>query len=280
VKFPAAGETCSAGHINVFLENDSRADNASSWVVENMHVPPSYHRPGGCGGSEHHSEVQRGKPEDHRHDFPMTRFFDLRPNEVGSGRVFELRGVVVLSKIPLPNTREVWNLVSQLPVKSYPVMPALYNAEGDPGEVDGDSTDGNGTAAEFPAESLVYHLVGLPPPTPFPPFEPELDLAAAIEVFQDTWPNVNAGKNQCVPMAHANAFRYLETQFNILPLQWNLPHYAFRGLGIIDAGGDVLFWTAVPDSGVVANVAQKTKRRGEIQRQKLSLYSGGHPPGG
>ena len=250
-------DDCS-GYVNVFLEADARTDRDLEWAVDNMHVPRPFHCQGKCNGPVKHNEVNRGKPENNKHNFPMTRFFDLRPNEVGMGRVSHLRGVVVLSERPLPNSDEIWRAVGELPILRYPVGQALYNAEGDLGEVVPDSTP----PPVFPPESLTYHLVGQPPQPTYPPFVPDLDLAAPIEVFQDTWPNVNAGNNQCVPMAHANAFRYLETQFNVLPLTWNLPHFAFRGLGIVDNAGDVLFWTAVPDNSVVAHVDQKTKRAG------------------
>jgi hypothetical protein len=48
--------------------------------------------------------------------FPMTRFFDLRPGEVGMGRVSHLRGIVLLSERPLTNSDEIWRAVEIIPV--------------------------------------------------------------------------------------------------------------------------------------------------------------------
>ena len=67
-----------------------------------------------------------------------------------------------------------------------------------------------------------------------------------IGVFQAATPNVNSGRNQCVPIAHANALAYLEQRYNFNPNIWDLPHHHVRGIGRVKIIGDILTYEPFP----------------------------------
>jgi len=83
-----------------------------------------------------------------------------------------------------------------------------------------------------------------------------------VAVFQEAAPNIEAARNQCVRMAHANVMQYLENEVNIAPLGWDLPQAQIRGFGQITAAGDTFTWQPVPENSVIANVDTRTTRSG------------------
>ena len=85
-----------------------------------------------------------------------------------------------------------------------------------------------------------------------------------IGVFQAATPNVNSGRNQCVPIAHANALAYLEQRYNFNPNIWDLPHHHVRGIGRVKIIGDILTYEPFPPWSIAANVGFFTRRNGVL----------------
>jgi hypothetical protein len=233
------------GYLNVALYGSG----PPAWVVENLRIPPSPDSRGdGISASALIAErISPTVPQP-----PMTTHFDLRPGTEGSGRVQAVVATVLVSDSPLPPITRVASLIEQVPPVTFLVQQHLVNAEGDLGE---------GTAPPPPVGPL---LLG-PPPQPITPV-PELpdDLAFPLEVTQYDQPNINAGKNQCMPMAHALVIGYLRIRYNHPPLAWPLPHYSSAGIGLQVTAGDVIFWTPVPSSSRIAQIDARTRRVGVL----------------
>ena len=182
-------------------------------------------------------------------------YFDLRPGIDGSGGLDILIGNIIVSKQPLPVLSDILNAVGNFPVRVFNVEQITVNAEGHEKTI---------IIPQATIESFSPDLIGLPPnppdPDPFPDIP--LDLAFPIEAFQSDHPNVNCAKNQCVPMAHANVFAYLQERYDGVPFVWYLPHSPTPGIGQIFGAGDVTTWLPVPDTSIVANVDAFTRRDG------------------
>jgi len=241
------------GYVNVFLEDNTTAAPQYHWVIDNMYVPEQESGPNAVRSS---SETEAGPQL-----LPMTRYFDLRPNEVGNGPLSIVRAVVVTSTLPLPDSEEAMRVATQHPALAFTVEPTIINAEGDDGADEDVPTAATGATAA--ATGLAIQQVGFPP-APLTPVPGNNDkFATMISVFQSTWPNVETAKNQCVPMAHANTLRYLETQFNTSPMEWDLPQVAARGIGrYVPNPEGLALYEAVPEMSIVAQVDQRTKRVG------------------
>lgn len=264
-------KACS-GYINVFLQNNLRS--GLSWVVENMFIPADEETK--CltvDKKEIRAALRKDPFNSSARRFMsilkinrsfISSYFDLRPGDIGEGTVASVLATVLFSRQPLPIVADIMALAEAYEPAVFNVKQVIDNAEGDL------SGSEEPTA---PSSAVVYNseLVGFPPPetTTFDPFP---DLLFPIEVIQTTATNINAGLNQCVPMAHANALQYLENRYNNLPLVWSLPHPPVRGIGKVSAAGDVLFWEPIPSWSLVANVDTYT-RRNEVKNMNTGLAS-------
>jgi hypothetical protein len=259
-----------SGYVHLVLHSGSSA-RPPRWVVRNLYLPPALVSPcpansgGGmsdpAGGSSTMPPgsgpalvaVRTSGP-------PLSTYFDLRPDTAGSGPLTSISASVLVSRQPLPEIAAILRVLMQFPPQQIAVTPVTVNAEGYVGQ---------NTAVLIPLPAIVVQgagddLVGLPPLPPDPDPGPgiNLDLAFPIEVTQSDQPNVNCAKNQCVPMAQANVFGYLEDRYNALPLLWALPHLSAPGIGRLSSAGDVVFWVPVPSDSLVANVDALTRRLG------------------
>jgi hypothetical protein len=259
-----------SGYVQLVLYPDSSAF-APKWVVRNLYLPPAIvglcpndsdgttPDPTGVPGTAPPSQgpvlvvVRVGGP-------PLSTYFDLRPDTDGSGPLRSISARILVSKQPLPEIAEILRVLAQFGRQDIPVEPVVVNAEGYARQNRFNITP----VGVISALGAGDDLVGPPPLPPDPDPLPNLglDLAYAIEVIQSDQPNVNCAKNQCVPMAQANVFGYLEDRYNALPLLWNLIHFQTPGIGKESAAGDVLFWIPVPTDSLVANVDALTMRLG------------------
>ncbi len=233
------------GYLNVFIE--SRTSRAA-WVIENLRIPPDPD----CNCRQESDEKRRGHDKANpTRNIPMTAHFDLRPGEVGAGRVDRVFATVLASRSPLPAVARVARLAETAATQPYVVQQGLVDAEGDLAE-----------RAATPRPGTGVLLLG-PPPQAIDPV-PELpnDIAFPIEVIQDDQPNIQTASNQCVPMANANALGYLSNRYNELPLGWPLPHASTQGIGLHTSTGDVVFWQPVPATSRVAQVDARFRRIG------------------
>jgi len=237
------------GYLNVALHSDSLRGRPA-WVVENLRIPPQPElRAEGITEDRLRDErIAANGPQQ-----PMTAYFDLRPDQEGSGRVDRLAATVLLSTSPLPAIERVWSLIERVPHAAFAVEQVLVNSGGDLGE-----------ATSPPPPSSGVLLLG-PPPQPIMP-APELpsDFAYAQEVIQYDQPNINAALNQCMPMAHALVLGYLRIRYNTPPLSWPLPHYSSAGIGLTASAGDVVYWVPQPESSRVAQIDARTRRAGVL----------------
>jgi hypothetical protein len=240
-----------SGYINLFLYPGPSAPEGG-WVIRNLLVPWSLTSL--CSPEDAGPPGGAGRPGDHlRPQPPLSIYFDLRPTREGCGRVEAILVVILVSRQPLPETREMIRTAGQFPRLWVAVERFRVNAEGDLGE-----DDRSGPPPAFSAD-----LVGLPPTVPPFPTAPT-DLSFPITVFQADFPNAHAAKNQCVPMAHANVLQYLENRYNALPLLWLLPHPHIPGIGKVITVSDVLFWEPEPPESLVANIDAFTRRTGVV----------------
>jgi hypothetical protein len=237
----------SGGYLNVVL-HDSRLG-GPFWVVENLRIPPD----SDCRQDGLSSNTLREEQVDTSRKTPMSAYFDLRPGIEGSGSVNRLRAAVLVSTGPLPPVLSIWNLLEQASPEEFRVSQQVNNAEGDLGEV----------AASTPPSTGPL-LLG-PPPQPIVPV-PELpsDFAFPLEVIQYNQPNINAAKNQCVPMADALVIGYLRIRYNHPPLAWPLPHSSSAGLGLQITSADVISWEPEPESSRVAQLDARARRSGVL----------------
>lgn len=169
----------------------------------------------------------------------------------------------MFSQQPLPTIVDIAQLANRFVPQNFAVNPAVVNSEG-AGHVDGRIS---------PVSSSIPNslTLGRPPqPVSTTPGLPD-DLLFPIQIIQADQPNLDAGRNQCIPMAHANALQYLEDRYDNLPLLWRLPQLHIRGIGKVSSAGDVLFWVAEPDNSLVANIDSYSRRDGV-----LDLNSGGY----
>ncbi|HEY7617225.1 MAG TPA: hypothetical protein VH744_10510 [Terriglobales bacterium] len=238
----------SGGYLNVVL-HDSRLG-GPFWVIENLRIPPdSDCRTDGTSSDTLREEQIADPPR----KTPMSAHFDLRPGIEGSGAVNRLRAAVLVSTSPLPPILSIWHLIEEVSPEEFRVSPQINNAEGDLGEA---PTSTPASTGEL--------LLG-PPPQPIVPVpEPPSDFAFPIEVIQYNQPNINAAKNQCVPMADALVIGYLRIRYNHPPLAWPLPHSSSAGLGLQSNVGDVIFWEPEPESSRVAQLDARARRSGVL----------------
>jgi hypothetical protein len=238
----------SGGYLNVVLHADSRVG-GPFWVIENLRIPPDTD----CRTDGISSDTLREEQVDTSRKTPMSAYFDLRPGIEGSGPVNRLRAAVLVSTTPLPPILSVWHLLEQVSPDEFRVAQQIDNAEGDLGQ-----------ATASPPASTGDLLLG-PPPQPIVPV-PELpsDLAFPLEVIQYNQPNINAAKNQCVPMADALVIGYLRIRYNHPPLAWPLPHASSAGLGLQSNVGDVITWGPEPESSRVAQIDARARRTGVL----------------
>jgi len=238
-----------SGYVNVFVYPATGASEGS-WVVRNLCVPPILTSP--CPPED--SVPPGGPREEPSSDVPqpLSTYFDLRPDDEGTGRLDAILAVILVSRQPLPEMAEILRIAGQFPPQFFVVGQILVNAEGDLGD----------SIQMSPPPVFSVELIGPPPvlPSPFPGL-PD-DLAFPLVVFQADTPNVQCAKNQCVPMAHANVLQYLETRYNTLPLMWFLSQVHIPGIGRVSSAGDVLFWVPDPSTSLVANVDAFTRRTG------------------
>ena len=239
----------SGGYLNVVLYANSRQGNPF-WVIENLRIPPdSECRPDGISDEM----LREEQISDTSRKTPMSSYFDLRPGVAGNGPVNRISATVVVSVSPLPPIERIWDLLRQIPPDEFRVMPQLNNAEGDLGE---------GSTSTPPSSGPL--LLG-PPPQPITPVpEPPSDLAFPLEVIQYNQPNINAAKNQCVPMADALVIGYLRIRYNHAPLAWPLPHFSSAGIGLQTTSGDVIAWEPEPESSRVAQRDARARRSGVL----------------
>ncbi len=253
-------EEC-GGYINVFTYSDSRRD--PDWVVENMRVDPPENK--ACIDPEKR-DVELGIFMDPfsrnssaailTKEPPMSTYFDLRPEEVGTGMADKVLATVLFSRQPLPFVSDLLRMVKKFRPHSFKVEQVIDNAEGDLSGQD------SVRSTASPVFEGPIALVGQPPQASSPPAGPPSDLLFPIEIIQSKFPNINAANNQCVPMAHANALMYLEYRYNHLPLKWDVPHFAIRGIGRVLTSGDIVFWEPIPPNSVIARVDTLTMRSG------------------
>src|SRR6185503_8300463 len=111
-------------------------------------------------------------------------------------------------------------------------------------------------------KSSAYRSKSTTPIVPVP--ELPSDLAFPLEVIQYNQPNINAAKNQCVPMADALVIGYLRIRYNHAPLAWPLPHFSSAGLGLQTTSGDVIAWQPEPESSRVAQLDARARRSGVL----------------
>lgn len=231
------------GYINVFLVPEGGGD--PLWVAENMHIAPPP-----CDGPPpaHAQSIHNRRPM-------LSRYLDLRPGSVGAnGPVGAVDAIVLASDQPVPLAGLLLPAVQRFRAASFELGRVRINAEGfapDP------------LLGTFPPRVVNQRLpLGLPPQplTPLP--GPIQDLAYPVCVYQDNTSNTECAKNQCVPMAQANAIQYLEDRYNGGMLSWWLPEFPIPGIGRVASAGDVIYWEPVPTNSVVANVDWLTRRDG------------------
>lgn len=262
-----------AGYLNVFLESGYDAE--LRWVIENLGIFSD--QDGTCAyvPKMEAGEERRAYRRDpfqprpgsgllaflRRHKLAFTKYFDLCPETVCEERIDEMWTVVLFSRVPLPAVTEMLDYAKSFRPRRVVVLPVIVDAEGDESDAPASGANpGVGPSAEPPVIG-----VGPPPPETIPVPSgslPPQDLVMPIQVIQEQFPNIQAAFNQCVPMAHANAVKYLQYRYHNPPLVWYLPHLAVRGIGKIGAAGDVLFWTAIPDHSVAAQLDFFTRRLG------------------
>jgi hypothetical protein len=239
----------SGGYLNVILHVSSRQGDPF-WVIENLRIPPDSE----CRTDGISSDMLREEQiADTSRKTPMSAPFDLRPGVEGNGQVNRIQATVLVSDGPLPPIQRIWHLLKQISPDEFRVTPQLNNAEGDLGEAPTTTPPSSGPL-----------LLG-PPPQPITPVpEPPSDLAFPLEVIQYNQPNINAAKNQCVPMADALVIGYLRIRYNHPPLSWPLPHFSSAGIGLQTTSGDVVAWQPVPESSRVAQIDARARRIGVL----------------
>ncbi|MFT6269582.1 MAG: hypothetical protein ACJAVV_002408 [Alphaproteobacteria bacterium] len=228
-----------AFYINVIYPDGK---NGALWLVDNLYIPAA--------------------PSNTRHQTKfVTAHIDLRPNEEGrQGTINTLDAVVVLSKNILPVSTEIMDYVQkQTSSNDFEVNEFISNAQGDLGDSENPSQSPNDTLS-----------ISEPPPPVYVPTQSGLGFAAPIAVYQDAFPNIQSAINQCAPMAHANTLKYLENQFNTLPLMWDLPEATIPGIGRVGSYDDVLFWQPIPQNSVIAQIDAKTMRNGVLDEDSGS----------
>ena len=251
-----------SGYVNLFVYSDSSGQ-VANWVVRNLYLPkitvnncsPTEGGDNSTPPDEPSSSIPVPKPVDFKpavaHNM-MSMYFDLRPTIEGSGKLSSILGTVLASKQPLPEIGDILSLAARFTPRVVKIQQVVVDAEGHDLE-----------QIQLQADIIVgtsLYPIG-PPPLPL---GPGLDLPGnllfPIEVFQSAQPNVNTAENQCVPMAHANVFAYLQSRYDGVPLVWNLPHAAVRGIGKVSAAGDVQIWIPVQENSLVANIDAFTRR--------------------
>jgi hypothetical protein len=239
----------SGGYLNVVLHASSR-QGTPFWVIDNLRIPPDSE----CRTDGISSDTLREEQiADTSRKTPMSAHFDLRPGLEGNGQVDRIRATVLVSTSPLPPIQRIWHLLEQISPEDFRVTPQLNNAEGDLGE---------GSTSMPPSSGPL--LLG-PPPQPITPApETPSDLAFPLEVIQYNQPNINAAKNQCVPMADALVVGYLRIRYNHPPLSWPLPHFSSAGIGLQTTSGDVVTWHPEPESSRVAQIDARARRSGVL----------------
>ncbi|WP_064609429.1 hypothetical protein [Photobacterium sp. J15] len=262
------GKAAGPGYVNVFIYNRNRGEQAS-WVIDNLFVPGSQvtSESSKFSGTDWNKDKIHPYVPDSSNRLPehpeATAYFDLRPGIDGQGQKKFLRATVLFSQQPLPTIVDIAQLANRFFPLNFSVSQTVVNAEG-AGHVDGRIS---------PVSSSVPSALALGrPPQPVSP-DPNLpdDFLFPIQIIQADQPNLDAGRNQCIPMAHANALQYLEDRYDNLPLLWRLPQLHIRGIGKVSSAGDVLFWVAEPDNSLVANIDSYSRRDGV-----LDLNSGGY----
>jgi len=230
----------SSGYLNFFIMGTSILER--KWVVRNLYVPsaiiddcpPPEIEDSAISPNEPSSSVPNPAPIDFDPVItsnPLSTYFDLRPNTEASGRLDNIQGIILVSKQPLPVLSDILNAASTFPVHTISIEQIVVNAEGYrwvsiflQSTITGDSD---------------INMIGPPPNPPDPGSGLPGDLEFPIEVFQSDQPNVSCAENQCVPMAHANVFAYLQDRYDGIPLVWNLPHDSVHGIGKVTSAGDV-----------------------------------------
>mgnify|MGYP006286646965 FL=1 len=239
--------------------------NEPVWAVRNLYLPRESVKP--CPEDPDRGRDPTGvpvstPPNDPKQVFlalpaaPLCRYFDLVPDREGQGRLTAISAAILVSAQPLPEMAEILRVLSQYPPQTVRVEEVFINAEG------ADSED----SPRLSTFRFGYDLVG-PPPQPLTP-EPGPaipdDLAFPIQVFQADQPNIQCARNQCIPMAHALVFAYLQDRYNNLPMVWDLAHNYAPGIGRQDAAGDVPFWVPEPQTSLVANFDTLSRRPGVL----------------
>ncbi|WP_330960307.1 hypothetical protein [Photobacterium sp. 53610] len=281
------GKPVGPGYVNVFLYPDSGSSAGTPvWSVDNLFVsgPTSStgkqhkmkgdferNRPHGWAGhdvwdSNDQSDIRHNHRKNDRYasqthivkqqavnqHADATVYFDLRPGTDGAGQIQRLRATVLFSPQPLPNITDIVQFAAQFPPQMYPVRTTVVNAEG-AGHVDGRVN---------PVSSSIPNTLSLgrPPQPVLPaPSVPD-DLSFPVQVIQADQPNLDSARNQCIPIANANALQYLEDRYDNLPLAWRVPQLHIRGIGKIGTAGDVTIWTPDPENSLVANIDSYGRR--------------------
>ncbi|MEJ2763398.1 hypothetical protein VV869_05390 [Photobacterium sp. MCCC 1A19761] len=269
------GKHLGSGYINVFLYPDSGSGaQLPSWSVDNLFVAApaetkniqahhinAAHRKSLNKYQDRYPFMPRPMPANSPADASI--YFDLRPGEDGEGSIRQIRAAILFSPQPLPTITDIAQFAAQFPAQVYPVRTTRINAEG-AGHVDGRVS---------PVSSTIPNTLSLgrppQPVTPTPSLPDDLDFP--IQVIQADQPNLDAGRNQCIPIAHANALQYLEDRYDSLLLAWRVPQLHIRGIGKINSAGDVLFWEPEPANSLVANI-DSYGRRDNVQ----DLDTGGY----
>lgn len=272
----SSGKPLGPGYINVFTYTES-SGNIADWIIDNHFVPagePSVNdhtsiniKPVtdwlGLQYNYHSSFLRDGTKERSSVQPDSTIYFDLRPGQDGQGRERRISATVLFSPQPLPTIEDIALLAGRFVPRNFIVTNTIVNAEG-AGHVDGRIS---------PVSSTIPSLLALGrPPQPVIP-SPTLpsDILFPIQVFQSDQPNLDAGRNQCIPMAHANAVQYLEDRYDNLPLAWRVPQLHIRGIGKVSSAGDVIIWVPEPENSLVANIDRYGRRVGV-----LDLDTGGY----
>ncbi|MDH3976383.1 MAG: hypothetical protein OEV42_19120 [Deltaproteobacteria bacterium] len=217
-----------SGYYNMFVHSQEPSG-PIRWVVQNLYIPEQLSN----------------------ESIPMSVFIDLRPGIVGSGPVESITVNVVASESVLPVIEEIQHIADTFKSSEITVSSGIINAEGVIDGFDGIPEPGGDNP----------DLVGPPPLSPYPVPGP-LDKweEEPIFVFQDHTRNLESGVNQCLPVAFANTFQYLEDRYNVSPLVWDIPH--FFGIGF---GWNIPpSWFPVPDYRLVAAIDALTKREGVL----------------
>ena len=231
-----------SGYLQVFISETQRRGRGT-WGVQNLYIPEALTAP--CAQGQGNTSPAATSP--------LSMYLDLRPTREGGERLTQIFGTILLSKQPLPVSAAMRDLDDAYTPQPIKVEAVVINAEGETGDL--------GRIPPGPPTSGL-DLLGPPPIPPDPSPTPPLDLQFPIEVFQDPLPNINAAKNQCVPMAHANVLSYLMNRYDGFPLQWYLPHPPAPGIGKIGSNGDVLFWFPEPADSIIAQIDAYTRRMG------------------